>query len=708
MKLDSMNVGKIIENSLSNDAKWCMRTLESAGGKAYAVGGCVRDAILREMSEETNKENFTTHDEDITTNLTPLEVKRIFEEKGCLVVETGLQHGTITIFPKGSKEGFEITTFRSDGDYSDGRHPDSVVFVDNVLEDLKRRDLTINAMAFSLSEGFVSAKTIDKNGVSHSGLEDLQSEIIRAVGDASERISEDALRMMRAIRFAARFGYGIDEELLLAIKEHSIDIHKVSVERINDELDKLVATGNLDYFYTLHEVGLLKEIIPELDSCIGYDQLNNWHKYDLGTHIIEASKNGTTMEEKWALLLHDIGKIEARQLGINGMNLDELKALGDSNINKAISTFESSAKEKDLLNLKELLDNKGIDTSKLVYKTVERDGETFISSRFHGHADISSNMAINILKRLRKSNDEIKEILPLIKHHDIALDYSMNLPDKKIKEGMIQFFIDHQDLANEKFINSLFNVIKADESAQNEKMYELTNSTNLAHRIESATREILSGPHLIGDIDINGRDLMALGFSGKEIQEEKVRLLQNIMLGKVENSYEVLMENAFKRIPKVHKDYLASVNFEELNKHDNLGEKLIDNLYYMDNYYFSSNPTLSDSMIEKYRDKLDKTALTCMLNSTKRLTSSFIENNLDLIDFGEITNSKNPNFREIVENYADKLDWNSIFCSAGKNKETLIDMIKDIDREEVYKAIESSSSEYIPENIRQKIISISD
>ena len=219
--------------------KQIISRLEKADFEAYAVGGCVRDSILKRSPE----------DWDITTSAKPEEVKKLFST----TIDTGLQHGTVTVVIE--KEGFEVTTFRLDGDYTDGRHPDRVAFTSSLTEDLRRRDFTINAMAYSEKTGLIDE---------FDGERDLEDGVIRAVGDACERFSEDALRMLRAIRFAGQLNFKIADETFDAIKELSSNISKVSVERIAKELEKLLLSGNPEYIALVYETGIFSVIAPEV------------------------------------------------------------------------------------------------------------------------------------------------------------------------------------------------------------------------------------------------------------------------------------------------------------------------------------------------------------------------------------------------------------------------------------------------------------
>ena len=225
--------------TLPTKVKQIISRLEKADFEAYAVGGCVRDSILGRSPE----------DWDITTSAKPEEVKKLFST----TIDTGLQHGTVTVVIE--KEGFEVTTFRLDGDYTDGRHPDRVAFTSSLTEDLRRRDFTINAMAYSEKRGLIDE---------FDGERDLEDGVIRAVGDACERFSEDALRMLRAIRFASQLNFKIADETFDAIKELSPNIAKVSVERIAKELEKLLLSGNPEYIALVYETGIFSVIAPEV------------------------------------------------------------------------------------------------------------------------------------------------------------------------------------------------------------------------------------------------------------------------------------------------------------------------------------------------------------------------------------------------------------------------------------------------------------
>ena len=223
---------------LPETTAYIIERIEKNGFEAFAVGGCIRDSLLGRVP----------NDWDITTSAKPADIMNIFEN----TVETGIEHGTVTVVI--DKEPYEVTTYRIDGDYTDGRHPDSVEFTENIEEDLSRRDFTINAMAYNNSTGLVDV---------FGGREDLENRVIRCVGNPKKRFEEDALRMMRGIRFSAQLGFSIDKDTFKAIEEMADSISAVSIERINVEFTKtLMSDAKKIMIY--HETGILKNVLPEL------------------------------------------------------------------------------------------------------------------------------------------------------------------------------------------------------------------------------------------------------------------------------------------------------------------------------------------------------------------------------------------------------------------------------------------------------------
>lgn len=315
-------------------ASHIISVLTEAGFEAYVVGGCVRDAILGRDAA----------DWDITTNALPSQVKALFPR----TLDTGLQHGTVTVMQ--GKEGFEVTTYRIDGEYLDGRHPDKVTFTPSLLEDLKRRDFTVNAMAYSGKEGLVDA---------FGGLEDLERRRIRCVGDPRERFTEDALRILRAVRFSAQLDFTIEEKTRAALSEFAPRLLKVSAERIQTELVKLLTSSHPEVFRVVWETGISAVILPEFDACMDTPQNNPHHCWSVGEHTLRALPFVEPDKVlRLAVLLHDIGKPPVRTT-----------------------------------------DERGVD-------------------HFYGHAQKGAEMAGGILRRLKFDNDTRKRVARLVQVHD--------------------------------------------------------------------------------------------------------------------------------------------------------------------------------------------------------------------------------------------------------------------------------------------------
>lgn len=276
--------------------KKILHTLNKNGYDAYIVGGAVRDFLLGKKSSDI----------DITTNATPGTVMELFPE----AYPTGIEFGTVTVMLEG--EGYEVTTFRTDGEYLDGRRPEVVTFGETIEDDLSRRDFTINAMAMD-----ADGKIIDIFG----GQDDLRKGIIRAVGSPVKRFSEDALRILRAFRFSARYGFDIEAETFKAIKETKEGLRKISFERIRDEICKILLTDNvLDTFTAMYESGVLEIILPEIAAMYGVEQNNPHHIYDVFMHTMIAVENvPKDLVLRLTMLLHDIGKPYTKET-INGVD----------------------------------------------------------------------------------------------------------------------------------------------------------------------------------------------------------------------------------------------------------------------------------------------------------------------------------------------------------------------------------------------------
>ena len=256
--------------ALPEKVKIIIRTLEDAGYEAYAVGGCVRDTIL----------GRTPKDWDVTTSALPQEVKGLFAH----TVDTGIQHGTVTVLM--DHEGFEVTTYRIDGIYEDARHPKEVIFTSDLAQDLQRRDFTVNAMAYNDRDGLVDL---------YNGQEDLAQGVIRCVGEAKARFEEDALRMMRAIRFAAQLGFRPEEDTYRAICDMAPLLAKISMERIQSEMMGILTSDHPGLFREVYRTGLSKVFLPEFDRMMGTPQNTPHHCFDVGEHTMQTVEHVQTI-----------------------------------------------------------------------------------------------------------------------------------------------------------------------------------------------------------------------------------------------------------------------------------------------------------------------------------------------------------------------------------------------------------------------------
>lgn len=319
---------------LPENVKFIIQTITAAGYEAYAVGGCIRDSLLGREPD----------DWDITTSAAPGKVKELFKH----TIDTGIQHGTVTVMLDGA--GYEVTTYRIDGEYEDSRHPKEVTFTPSLTEDLKRRDFTINAMAYNEEMGLVDM---------FGGMEDIKRRVIRCVGDPAARFTEDALRMMRAVRFSAQLGYEIEPKTREAIRELAPRLKNVSAERIQVELVKLLCSPHPEKIQLACETGITAVILPEFDRCMRTRQNNPHHLYSVGEHTVkavEAVRNDKVL--RLTMLLHDIGKPEKR-----------------------------------------VTDEEGID-------------------HFYGHPELSEKMSREILRRLKFDNRTVHFVTSLVRFHD--------------------------------------------------------------------------------------------------------------------------------------------------------------------------------------------------------------------------------------------------------------------------------------------------
>lgn len=323
-------------------------TLQNHGFEAYAVGGCVRDSLMGRKPE----------DWDITTSAMPKEMKALFSR----TFDTGIEHGTITVLL--DHEGFEVTTYRIDGEYEDSRHPREVTFTRSLKEDLLRRDFTINAMAYNEKDGL-----IDMFG----GLTDLQERRLRCVGSAIERFSEDALRILRGVRFSAQLGFSIEEETKKGMSRLASSLQKISAERIQAELVKTVTARQPELLETAYRLGITKEFLPEFDRMMKTEQETPHHMYNVGEHTLQSMRLVRSDKIlRLTMLLHDTGKPALKTTDANGV------------------------------------------------------------AHFKKHAAESEHIAVTVLKRLKFDNDTLHKVSKLVYYHD----YRMPARAKSVRKAM--------------------------------------------------------------------------------------------------------------------------------------------------------------------------------------------------------------------------------------------------------------------------------
>jgi len=327
---------------IPKDALCIIDMIEKAGFEAYIVGGCVRDLLM----------NRVPHDWDITTSAQPEEVKKIFKR----TYDTGIKHGTVTVIL--NEEHYEVTTYRIEGEYKDFRRPTEVSFVEDITLDLSRRDFTMNAIAYHPERGFVDP---------YNGQADIEKRLIRSVRSATERFTEDALRILRAVRFSAQLGFKIEEDTLKGINKCKALLTHISKERVRDEFLKICLSPRPEHINELKELGLLEYIIPEFIGGYNTPQNHPHHVYHVAQHTIVAMQNiEPTVRLRLTMLLHDVGKISTRTT-----------------------------------------DKHGID-------------------HFYNHPKKSVQIAEKVLKELKLDNRMIKEVGQLIYYHDYHIKHTID------------------------------------------------------------------------------------------------------------------------------------------------------------------------------------------------------------------------------------------------------------------------------------------
>ena len=457
-------------------------TLKSAGFEAYAVGGCVRDLLL----------NRVPNDWDITTSAEPMQVKSLFRR----TFDTGIEHGTVTVML--GDDHFEVTTYRIDGKYSDNRHPESVCFTKSLKEDLLRRDFTINALAYNEEDGLQ-----DEFG----GLKDLEDGIIRAVGNPIDRFGEDALRILRAFRFAAQLSFEIEEDTLKAAVSLKENLRSISAERIQTELSKLLVSPHPENIRQLYEAGITGIILPEMDICFETEQKNKHHMYTVGEHTMQA-------------LAADADDLRQRQA----------EYISDEEWQDFLNIYDGIRQRFDYKDEKikrqiryALLFH---DIGKPAKMTEDEDGHR----HFKGHADESERIAKNVLRRLKTDNNTIDTVCTLVKYHD----HRPNADRKGIRRAI--------NLIGKENYPLLFPIRVADTLAQSS--YKRAEKLSYEKEVMKIYMEILDADECVSlkDLAVNGKDLMEAGIKpGPELGEKLKYLLELVLENPECNTKEYLL-----------------------------------------------------------------------------------------------------------------------------------------------------------------------
>lgn len=458
--------------NIPEDAKEIIKLFEASGYEAFAVGGCVRDAMF----------GRDPHDYDICTNATPDQMKAVFAKSGHNTYDTGLQHGTISILGN-DREIYEATTYRIDGEYTDGRHPDGVQFVTDVTQDLARRDFTINAMCYNDSVGLVDP---------FDGAEDLKKGLIRCVGDPNKRFQEDGLRIMRAIRFAATYGFEIEPETKKAIHDNKHLLQNVSAERKTVEFVKTITHAKSDLLLEYGDV--FAEFIPEIKPMIGFDQKNPWHRYDIWEHTakaVELSPNDPTI--RLSAFFHDIGKPDSFSIDTMGVG------------------------------------------------------------HFYSHPKKSAEMTESIMRRMKFDTQSIKTVCVLVENHDQPLTHNMapknvkHLLNKIGEENLRRLVVVQQ--SDKQAQRGTRDELETMDRAK--MTYEDAASLGQLRALDTygdiITEVVQSqAAYQIKDLAVNGYDMMSLGMKGREIGAALNHLLLDVIEHPEWNNKETLMENATK------------------------------------------------------------------------------------------------------------------------------------------------------------------
>ena len=453
------------------------KVFTNADYKAYLVGGAVRDMIMK----------VPAHDWDVATNATPQDVIKLFK----FVVPTGIEHGTVTVHYKGAE--IEVTTFRTEAGYSDGRHPDSINYAATIEEDLARRDFTMNAIAASLEDGSI----VDPYG----GQDDIKSKVIRTVGQAHERFMEDGLRPVRALRFASKLGFSIEKDTFSEIfkKEIQDKVTSISIERFRDEFEKILCSPKPSIgLKLLEETGLLSIFIPEFGVCRNCVQSDYraFHKFDVLDHLFYACDGApqSKLNVRLAALFHDIGKPASKKI------ISETVLDGDKN-----------------------------DGSKKQIETIT----------FYNHEAAGEKITRGIMTRLKFSNEMTDNVCHLVKEH--MFHYEPDWSDAAVRRFIIR--------VRPECMEDLYELRLADMYGMYNQPVDIRYSASVDLLLELRERiekELEKKTALsLKSLAVNGRDLMQSGIpSGKELGQILNELLDCVLEDPTMNKKEILLENA--------------------------------------------------------------------------------------------------------------------------------------------------------------------
>ena len=444
--------------------------LYAAGFEGYIVGGCVRDLLMgREV-----------HDWDLTTNAVPQEVAAVFRDYK--VVETGISHGTVTVLT--GSTALEITTYRIDSEYSDNRHPDSVSFSRSIGDDLARRDFTINAIAYSTKNGLVDM---------FGGQKDIKKGVIRCVGDASKRFDEDALRILRALRFASTLGFTIDEDTATAIMQKRELLKNISAERINVEITKLLCGGGAGQVLRDYR-NVLAVPVPELSVMFGFDQKNRHHCYDVWIHTV------VTIEA-----LPQVLERQSTEVLQRSSKLPYIAEMCSNAVLYWSALFHDIGKPASF--------------------TTDEHGE----GHFYGHAPAGCEIADTVMRRLRFDNASRERILQLVKYHDVTI----GTDEKRVKRLLGRF--------GEQFVRQLTALKRADNLAQSE---DYRDRQDRITEVETLVEDLIARQECMSlrDLAVNGDDLLALGYTGRTIGNALQMLLDAVIDELVLNERAALLD----------------------------------------------------------------------------------------------------------------------------------------------------------------------